>query len=334
MSPREHPVVGKRSVPAAALLRAAAVAAALHAAALSGCEPELILPPNYDAGCRESFFLVDRTAGEVAFHPSWTPQRQGRGILYSASDRTGRLSLWYTLVNDQSEFSTTAKMLDVSGQSIVAADWAPNGQWIAYSMLPWNDLSGTPPQLYLTAPFASERRPLGQGYYPVFAPDGGSVAYIATAERASPSLVVRDVSGGVPDTLARNVVVERISWSANGERIAYVIRGGSRQGVIRVYDFRTRQSADVTRDSQASGLYPDESPSLSPDGKYVVYTQFADAVSRRDLFVVNVATGNRRRLTSGPTGDTSPAFNRSGSEVVFIRDGKPYTINVCADRNP
>jgi len=67
-----------------------------------------------------------------------------------------------------------------------------------------------------------------------------------------------------------------------------------------------------------------EAADLSPDGKWAVYAQFTtDPTEERDhcaLWLIDVESGDSRRLTAGTGKDTWPAFSPDSSQVAFVSD--------------
>jgi Tol biopolymer transport system component len=53
----------------------------------------------------------------------------------------------------------------------------------------------------------------------------------------------------------------------------------------------------------------------SPDGKYIVFHSRLNGYA--NLFVVNVETGDYRKLTTGTTNDTAPAWSHDGKWIYF-----------------
>ncbi|WP_158969259.1 Tol-Pal system beta propeller repeat protein TolB [Chachezhania sediminis] len=60
------------------------------------------------------------------------------------------------------------------------------------------------------------------------------------------------------------------------------------------------------------------SPRFSPDGRSVVFS-LAEG-GNTDIYIMDVASGALRRLTSGPSIETSPSFSPDGSRIVFESD--------------
>lgn len=67
----------------------------------------------------------------------------------------------------------------------------------------------------------------------------------------------------------------------------------------------------------ASGL--EAEPKISPDGSFVAYAG-GDASGNRDLWLVDVQSGQTLRLTDDPTSDHSPAWFPDGSSLAFVSD--------------
>jgi serine/threonine protein kinase len=106
-----------------------------------------------------------------------------------------------------------------------------------------------------------------------------------------------------------------------GKGIFFV--NGRDSGYLSVYDLRTKTSTDIVADLATQ-------PTLSPDGKRVVYVTQPD-VSRAELWVSDVEGSNKTRITSSKnalsTGDWSP----DGTQLTFtntVRDAdENFVVN-------
>lgn len=72
-------------------------------------------------------------------------------------------------------------------------------------------------------------------------------------------------------------------------------------------------------------------PAISPDGKLVAYASDRAGEGNRDIWVQNIANGDRARLASDPADDDDPSFSPDGFKVVFRSDragGGIYTVAI------
>ena len=63
------------------------------------------------------------------------------------------------------------------------------------------------------------------------------------------------------------------------------------------------------------------SPSLSPDGAYVVFSWNGPKKDNSDLYVQQIGAAPVRRLTSDPANDHSPSWSPDGRTIAFLRRG-------------
>jgi hypothetical protein len=72
-------------------------------------------------------------------------------------------------------------------------------------------------------------------------------------------------------------------------------------------------------------------PAISPDGKLVVYASDRSGEGNLDIWVQDIAAGDRARLAPNPADDSEPSFSPDGSKVVFHSDrdgGGIYSVAV------
>jgi DNA-binding winged helix-turn-helix (wHTH) protein len=60
-------------------------------------------------------------------------------------------------------------------------------------------------------------------------------------------------------------------------------------------------------------------PSLSPDGRFVVFTWAGEQQDNPDLYIQQIGAGGPHRLTTDPGNDHSPAWSPDGQAIAFLR---------------
>lgn len=61
-------------------------------------------------------------------------------------------------------------------------------------------------------------------------------------------------------------------------------------------------------------------PSLSPDGRKLVYSAYADSASTFEIFVMDADGGNELQLTHNDVLDLCPRWSPDGLSIVFMSD--------------
>jgi len=162
------------------------------------------------------------------------------------------------------------------------------------------------------------------------------LAYVARngpVENRINKLVVSDYDG---DTTNGGTIFETNAlggilspaWSPDGQALAYLNGADSNFGwelsVHYVYEDR-RQVLFESRSAPSA-------PAWSPDGSMIAFATAADG-GNREIFVVNVATGARRRLTDNLAIDTQPSWFPDGTRLAFTsnRSGKPQIYEISAN---
>ena len=106
----------------------------------------------------------------------------------------------------------------------------------------------------------------------------------------------------------------------------------SNNGVL-VYQTGTASSARSlslldTTGKQVANLgehLPYLDPQFSPDGKRLAYHQFDPQTGRSDIWIQELASGNRTRVTVDAVRSLHPVWSRDGTEIAYVstRSGKP-----------
>lgn len=134
--------------------------------------------------------------------------------------------------------------------------------------------------------------------------------------------------------------ISGLDWSPNGQTIAFGAAGETatsyeaRLEQIRnnwaVYTFDLRSEAIVQL--SAPGLYIYDLD-WSPDGSQLAFVM--DYQRNRDIYIVDIGNGNEmRRITSAPTGESSPSWSSDGRWLAFVaqEDAAPRAYLVEVDK--
>jgi dipeptidyl aminopeptidase/acylaminoacyl peptidase len=199
---------------------------------------------------------------------------------------------------------------------VVEARISPDGRRVAYAVRDGEGEGAPRLRASLIDVATGLSRPLASGaaWHPRWSPDGSRLAFTGLAD-GGPALMVAEADGSVARVLAPLAgtndplpsTAESFAWSPDGRRIAFVSAlpappAGADPLVISRYLYKPTAFEGASRLS---------------DGR------------RMQVFVVDVAGGAPRQLTSGDHHSHSPAWSPAGDEVVFVsdRDGDERVFN-------
>jgi Tol biopolymer transport system component len=156
-------------------------------------------------------------------------------------------------------------------------------------------------------------------------------------------IYVKQIGGGPPRRLTSDPAVDEFpAWSPDGRSIAFIRDQGEKLEVILIPSFGgpERKIAETVAD-HSNYILSRDPPYLSwsADNKYLVTTDRASAGEPPSLFVLSVATGEKRRLTTPPAtalSDGNPAVSPDGRTLAFVRiisEGNPqlYVLPLSED---
>ena len=161
------------------------------------------------------------------------------------------------------------------------------------------------------------------GWGSAWSSDSKQIAYawfIADSGSQRVELRVVGLDGAKPRVLARCDGAKEIgsfAWSPDGKHIAasvYPQSGSPRMELFSTADGSTRTLTELKREISATKRF-------SPDSRYIVYDRLPDEMSpERDIFLMNIATGQQTPLVKHPADDYLLGWSRDGKWLVFASD--------------
>jgi hypothetical protein len=139
---------------------------------------------------------------------------------------------------------------------------------------------------------------------------------------AKDGAVVRNLTSGfdqnlgfesIPTPGMRFVTVPWMSWSPQGDRLAYFVRTEKDRSLILQNVISRKVEIRVSMDTVDSP----ESPDISPDGKLVAFAAARDLVN--DIFTINLDTNEIVNLTKDEFADYSPTWAPDGKSLVYLK---------------
>jgi DNA-binding winged helix-turn-helix (wHTH) protein len=157
---------------------------------------------------------------------------------------------------------------------------------------------------------------VGREESPSFSPDGKQVVFSWNGERDGVEnlFILTAGVGGARRLTEGASPATNPAWSPDGSWIAF------RRGLGEIWVVRPDGSGE-RRLSETKAVPTAARLAWSPDSKVLIVSD-APSSHTFGLFALDVATGDRRRLTSPPSGlmgDANPAFSHDGRSIAFTR---------------
>ena len=238
---------------------------------------------------------------------AWSPT--GGQILF-VSDRDGNQVLLdrdlYLMDPDGSNVRRVFKREAIRGDPT----WSPNGKRIAYESLEVGTLKTT---IHIATLGEQEEEPIVKGFYPAWSPDGTKIAYTTYLEGIGHTrrVTLVDIHTGKKKRLLPKKAMDwqnRPSWSTAGDKLVFSWNKNplppdhnplidpfppvwvAKETIYMV----NRDGTDLKQLVDEAGPSA-RSPTLSPNGKELLYTQ--DVNSFMQIFKLDVNVGIQTQLT-------------------------------------
>ena len=271
-------------------------------------------PPNNQNG-KLIYSLNDYPISRLVWSPS------GKQLAFSSVSVSKNKSSLYVLDVEKSE----ARLFIQSEYGwTLPQTWTPDGKSLLFNADSSNefedgiwvvDASGVPsPKLLLQD---------------VISVAWSSTNQLAIARRNSNELVVsiRDMNENKETVLFSEeaIAISSLVWSADGSKLAFSLDHGEfRRSDIYVIDVKTKQLLQITNDGR------NESPSLSQNGKLVVYVKgnFSGSFPSYSLRMMN-ADGTCDMEVPGFVDVSVSTWSPDGSQIAFVGKGnRIFLLNV------
>lgn len=149
--------------------------------------------------------------------------------------------------------------------------------------------------------------------FPSWSPDGQWIAYMSDISGEYELYVTQSDGLGETKRLTQNGEVYRYSpsWSPDSKHIVFA----DKTGAIHGYSFESGKLKELDRDPYGSRI----NVNWSHNSQWITYTKSIDArTPTSEVWVCDVASGEKHQLTSGFFADSSPTFDRKGDYLYFI----------------
>jgi Tol biopolymer transport system component/DNA-binding winged helix-turn-helix (wHTH) protein len=192
-----------------------------------------------------------------------------------------------------------------------------------------------PPESLVAVPLTSYP---GLELNPSFSPDGNHVAFAWNGEKQDNFDIYVKLIGAqrplrITDHPARDY---RPAWSPDGRFMAFLRETGAGHAAVLVIPAiggLERRLALVFPESRgARGYLGGSYLEWTADGKWLATTDASSPEEPMGLFLISVATGEKRRLTSPPRlylGDRNAAFSPDSRVLAFSRDRGGHLGELC-----
>jgi Tol biopolymer transport system component len=146
---------------------------------------------------------------------------------------------------------------------------------------------------------------------PVWSPDGSFIVYSEAAGGTLPHIIRRGFTDAkATDVSPRGPFQFAASFTPDGQTLFYVREDARSQADIYTLDMKTKRMSPVLS-SNAS----EESPAVSPDGKWLAYA--SNSTGSGQIYLMSLAGGDPRPIRISTNGGGNPQWRRDGREIVY-----------------
>jgi TolB protein len=252
-------------------------------------------------------FAAHQVADKVYEKLTGTPGAFATRIAYIRHDNRGKKSTWKLIVADSD--GANAHVVVKSSQLLMSPAFSFAGSRIAYVEFEDNES-----HIYIQNIATGERRLVlarpGLNSAPAFSPDGKELAVVLSTRPGNPDIYILNLITNKLRRVTHSPAIDTEPvWLPDGKSLIFTSdRGGSPQ----LYELALNGAGKARRITW-NGSY-NARAAVSPDGKTVALVHRENGALK--IAVLNLASGNMRLLTNGPT-DVSPSFAPNGAMILY-----------------
>jgi Tol biopolymer transport system component len=204
-----------------------------------------------------------------------------------------------------------------------APSWSPDGRQIVFAV----ETGTKPSELYVMDQDGGGRRVIetsdANDTNPAWSPDGRRIAFESDRD-GNTEIYVMDLQGRSVRRLTTNPGHDGApAWSPDGSRITFMSERNQRAGT----DIYSMSAADGSGLLQHTDDLTNWAPQYSPDGRFLAMQV------TRDIVVLDLTSGHKRRLTYEPNNGMNPTWSPDGRRMAFVstRNGRAEIFTMSAD---
>jgi len=234
----------------------------------------------------------------------WTQITNNNSLNIQAAWGPGGKIGWMSYASGNADWMVDGKPFSTRPGLNAGGAWSPDGRYLALSVAETGDAE----LILLDGKTGDEEARLTDhpalDTSPAWSNDGKHLAFVSDRVGNTPQIFVLSLDGGPLEQITHDGYNAGPEWSPNGQSLLFVRQAGNDFDIMR-FDFATKELRRLTQGKGSS-----ESPTFSPDGRYIAYTLTIDKQPR--LWVMN-ADGQNPRAVGGEAANKSfsaPSWER------------------------